>query len=273
MAGPQPNDATETLAERYSRRASLYRELWAPFLHPASARLIARLAAEPAPVSSAVDLATGVGTSLPLLGDAFPNASILGVDFSKGMLAEVPSGFRTAAMDARALSLPGRSVDLVHCAFMLFHLDRPLDVIREAARILRSGGRMSVATWAEIDRICEADEVLARCLDETGVPEVPPALPVFHELVDTPDKMRGLLIGGGFADVESWTDEIRTSLDRPSYLRLRMEMGPDIDRVHALGPEARADFWAAAERRLERLPDGAFEFRAGIVLSVGRVRH
>src|SRR5262249_20727541 len=111
-----PDDSARAITDRYDREALDYRELWAPILRQAGARLIGRLATEPA--RRVVEVGAGVGTLLPDVRAAFPGAVIVGADRSRGMLALTPAAFPRAVMDARALALRSGSADLVLMLFM-----------------------------------------------------------------------------------------------------------------------------------------------------------
>jgi SAM-dependent methyltransferase len=74
-------------------------------------------------------------------------AQVFGVDLSPGMLTTVSSSRSgLAAADAQALPLASASVDAVLMMHMLYHVPDPERAVGEAARVLRSGGRVLVAT-------------------------------------------------------------------------------------------------------------------------------
>jgi SAM-dependent methyltransferase len=77
---------------------SLYLQFGAERTRPA-AELLARIAHHPATL--AVDLGCGPGNSTALLRDAWPDATIIGVDNSPAMLEEPPGGYRTAGSSRR----------------------------------------------------------------------------------------------------------------------------------------------------------------------------
>src|SRR5437764_1452989 len=78
------DEQTAILAERYSLRAEAYDSLWSPVIRPFGERLLSHL-----PFSGAaqiIDVGTGAGALLPLIQEASPGATVLGVDNSEGML-------------------------------------------------------------------------------------------------------------------------------------------------------------------------------------------
>ncbi len=118
--------------------------------------------ADPGPQDRVVDLATGTGLLLHALAarESRP-ATAIGVDRSAGMLAQVgrlPDDWRVIHGDARCVSLPDGTADVVTCCYLLHLLgmeDRGR-VLREARRLLRGapGSRLVIATvWANPDTI------------------------------------------------------------------------------------------------------------------------
>ena len=130
------------LTERYDRDAEAYRELWAPVLRTAALPLARELSGTA--ITHVLDVGTGVGSLLPDLSIIFPDAVVLGVDRSRGMLALAPNRFGRSLMDAQQLGIRSGSVDRVFLVFMLFHLDDPSSGLREARRVLRPGGVVGV---------------------------------------------------------------------------------------------------------------------------------
>lgn len=101
-------------------------------------------------VGDYLDLGTGTGRLLGLFAPRFERG--MGIDLSREMLAVArhhleENGLthcRVRRGDVHQLELAGASVDLVTIHHVLHFLDRPMDAIAEAARILRPGGRLMV---------------------------------------------------------------------------------------------------------------------------------
>jgi len=261
-------DPANQLVERYDREATAYRELWAPVLRVAALKLLPSLSR--GKIERALDLGTGVGTLLQDLSHAFPGARILGVDRSRGMLAHAPMQYGRAVMDAEQLGIASGSMDRVVMVFMLFHLQSPLDGLREANRVLRPGGEVGAITWGS-DLESEATHVWNDCLIAHGAEPSDPAGAARHARVDSPEKMESLLLEAGFVSARSWVDELVYSIDAEHLLGLRMRMGSERPRFAALAPEAQAACVAEARRRMEAMPAEAFIARGRIVYSVGKL--
>jgi demethylmenaquinone methyltransferase/2-methoxy-6-polyprenyl-1,4-benzoquinol methylase len=95
----------------------------------------------------AVDVACGTGALTRELQTMAPEALVVGMDFSHGMLARAEGG-RFAAGDALALPLADASVDVVTIAFGLRNLPEPGQGLLEFRRVLRPGGRLVVCEFS-----------------------------------------------------------------------------------------------------------------------------
>ena len=256
---------TEKLTDRYNREAHAYRELWAPVLHSAGLSLLHELAH--APVQRILDVGTGVGTLLRDLRAAFPGAFVLGADRAHGMLALAPGEFPRTVMDARQLAIPNASFDLVLLIFMLFHLEKPLDGLLEARRVLRPGGSVATLTWAG-DLTSQATQIWTESLDVHGAPPVDPAVEARHAAVDTPEKMETLLRIAGFTSPRCWAGDLIWTLDLEHLLRLRTSMGSAKSRFDSLDPLTREACVATARSLMQGLACEDFVARGRIVYAV-----
>lgn len=110
-----------------------------------------------APVDSLVDVGTGTGRMLELFAPLAAQA--VGVDLSRDMLAVARAMIDRKGLtncqvrlgDMYDLTMADGSADLVLFHQVLHFADDPLAAIREAARILRPGGRVVVVDFAPHD--------------------------------------------------------------------------------------------------------------------------
>jgi ArsR family transcriptional regulator len=149
-------------AESAARYFAAHAEAWDSIrsLHVAESAVeqaIARAMADH-PLGRLVDIGTGTGRMIELLGPAASQA--LGVDRSSEMLrlARVKldkAGIADASLrqaDMYALPLPEGSADSIVIHQVLHYAQAPAAAIAEAARVLRPGGRLLVVDFAAHER-------------------------------------------------------------------------------------------------------------------------
>ena len=133
-----------------------YEPLWQAQLAEAQAVLMAL--ASPAPGDQVLDVACGSGrVSLEAARAVGPDGHVLGVDISGRMVSSAErrareaklSNCRFTRMDAETLGLRDATFDLVLCALGLMYMPNPEQAMREMLRVLRPGGRISLAVWGE----------------------------------------------------------------------------------------------------------------------------
>lgn len=141
----------EEQAQRYARQTKIgARIVYAPL-----ARRIARSLASLEDGAAIVDLGTGPGLLAVELHKLWPQASIIGIDPSREMLriarkhtAEAGiTDFEARLGSAEETSLPANSVDLVVSQSSFHEWEDPQAGLREAFRILKSGGSLILSDY------------------------------------------------------------------------------------------------------------------------------
>jgi ubiquinone/menaquinone biosynthesis C-methylase UbiE/DNA-binding MarR family transcriptional regulator len=106
------------------------------------------------PTDSLLDIGTGTGRILQVFGQLTERA--LGIDSSREMLAVARAKLEELDLphchvrqgDIYNLNIAPDSVDVVTIHHVLHYLDEPATAIREAARVLRPGGRLLIVDFA-----------------------------------------------------------------------------------------------------------------------------
>jgi ubiquinone/menaquinone biosynthesis C-methylase UbiE len=133
-----------------------YQSLWQAQLAEAQAALLAL--ASPAAGEQVLDIACGTGlVSFEAARAVGPRGRVLGIDLSERMIDAAERRARDLSlsscifsrMDAETLALPDASFDVVLCALGLMYMPDPEQALREMSRVLRPGGRLSLAVWGE----------------------------------------------------------------------------------------------------------------------------
>lgn len=127
---------------RYDGFADWYDANIGPFAEPAGRELLGLIGSGQGRL---LDLACGTGINLRRLADA--GWSVTAVDLSADQLQlareRAPAGVELIQADAAALPFADTSFDAVACALLHTDVADFVPVCREAARVLRSGGRLA----------------------------------------------------------------------------------------------------------------------------------
>ena len=182
----------EQVAPQWDRIRSLY-------VSESAVEAAIERAAGPGPFQRVVDLGTGSGRMLTLIGKRAKMA--VGLDLSQNMLNIARANVTRAGLDKVELRhgdifatrLPAASADLVLVHQVLHYLADPAAAVAEAARLVMPGGRLLIIDFAphELERLREehqhrrlgfADDEIRRWLTDAGLtPSAVVALPPDRE--------------------------------------------------------------------------------------------
>jgi ubiquinone/menaquinone biosynthesis C-methylase UbiE len=159
---PQGKDTMDARLQRRIQRygwdlaAVDYESLWQIQLAEAQDALLEL--ASPSAGERVLDIACGTGlVSFGAARAVGPNGHVLGIDLSDRMINAAGRRARDlkisncifSRMDAETLALPDASIDVALCALGLMYMPDPEQALREMYRVLRPGGRVSLAVWGE----------------------------------------------------------------------------------------------------------------------------
>jgi trans-aconitate methyltransferase len=184
-----------------ARRASLFDRWSATYdrprfqdatYRPVHDAVLARLvSAQP---STVVDLGCGTGHLTSRLVERFPDAHVVGVDYSSGMLAKarVRLGDTAALMqcDAQHLALQGSCADVMVCTESFHWYRDQRQVLSDLAAIIRPGGQLIIASIAAITDVGDS---IVHTLSSIGGQPVQAI---------TPSRLKQLLTTAGFDVVQ-----------------------------------------------------------------------
>jgi SAM-dependent methyltransferase len=135
--------------------AEVYDQMFVPALFAQWGDIVAE-AARLAPGQRVLDVACGTGIlALAAAARVGPSGAVAALDANDGMLDVARR--KSSAIDwrsgrAEALPFDNGSFDAVVSQFGMMFFDDPVAALREMMRVLRSGGRVTVAVWDAVDR-------------------------------------------------------------------------------------------------------------------------
>jgi SAM-dependent methyltransferase len=237
----------------YDEIAGTYEAVSAPnyFQRPAE-HLVALL--EISPGDRVLDAGAGTGAVAACALRRTPH--VVAGDLSWPMLRRAMQRGVQMAAAARLPPFPfaDRSFDRVAAAFLLNHLPDPAEALSDLARVLASGGRLGVATWAKGPNDNEPGELWSETAREFIAREVLEervgrALPG-EKLLAEPAHLAGLISKAGLA-----ADSIRQfpfpiSISANDYLTSRSLAMTARFMKDALPPDRWRDFEQKVQRRI-----------------------
>lgn len=161
-----------------------------------------------------LDVAAGRGALLfPAAAKVGPTGHVTAIDFSPDMVRETAKDIESRKlshaeirhMDAEQMNLPDASFDWVMCGFALWMFSEPAQVLQEFYRVLKSGRRVALSTWAADNPFQTwCNEVLRPFVYAPAAKDVPAKIDVRF---DTPLQIETALQKAGFEDIHITVEE------------------------------------------------------------------
>jgi ubiquinone/menaquinone biosynthesis C-methylase UbiE len=205
LANRSPRADYDAVAPLYDSQPGRAREIDPEFL----AFLAQRAAAEPL---SALDIGCGTGNQLVANRAAAPSARLVGVDRSAGMLRQARRKAPDIAWvraDAAQLPFPALSFDFLGCQFAFHHFRAKADMLREAFRVLRSGGRFVLRNLCPQE---SADWLCYRYFPEARIVDLQDFWP--------PEAVMAVMEGAGFTAVAADYEHLRRQQNLSEWIEI-----------------------------------------------------
>jgi SAM-dependent methyltransferase len=274
-----------TIKARYDASAERYRRWWEPVLAPTALALLDSVG----PWSLAgvqpriLDLGTGAGLLALEAVRRWPEARVVGIDVSSGMLG-VAAGEAEARLtprererlelvagDAGRLPFPDGSFDLVVSSFVLQLVASRSATLREVRRILASGGRFASVTWlvGDVNHRFAPDEAFEEALDELDIGDEGEAEEARGGDFVSAAAAAAQLRRAGFRDVHADERVLAHAYDPTTYLDF-LEEYAEREVFEELDDGLRQRLRERTAARLAGLPAGAFVWRVPVAEAIGR---
>lgn len=147
-----------------------------------------------------LDVACGTGHIAGLAAER--GARSEGIDFASTMVAKARERYPAVPFlegDAEQLPYDDEVFDAVACGFGLLHMARPDQVIKEASRVLKSGGHYTFTVWCSPHQGGEFFKLVMGAVQKHGAADAPlPSAPPMFRFSD-PDECMKALTEAGFA--------------------------------------------------------------------------
>ena len=186
-----------------------------------------------------LDIGCGTGNQLVANRGAAPDAKLVGVDRSLGMLRQArpkASDIAWVQADAAALPFPAASFDFIGCQFAFHHFRDKAGMLRAAFRVLRPGGRFVLRNACPQE---STDWLYYEYFPEALVADLQDFWP--------PDAVAAVMEGAGFAPVTIDYEHLHFEQNLSAWLEI-VRRRDTCSQLQAISDAA----YAAGVRRLER---------------------
>lgn len=254
----------EKMASLFDTLSDSYDDVGVDFFQPIAATLIQSMA--PVPGERWLDIGCGRGAVLLPVAEAIgPSGIAVGIDISEGMIDHARRfanhvGLRNVEClvdDAQAPMLVKGPFDTISSCLVLFFLVDPLRALQSWIPLLKTGGRIGVTTFGEIDPHWKD-------IDEVFQPYLPPLMRDARTSgkegpFESDEGMEQLLRDAGFSNVHTTKATIPVRFaDAAQWYAFTWSIGQRMMWL-AIPEESRAQVRADAESRLAQYaePDGS----------------
>jgi SAM-dependent methyltransferase len=262
--------------DRVSSGWSDERGLLGTALGPVGDRLVERL--DPEPGRTVLELAAGIGhVGFKVAERLGASGLLISTDFAPAMVARARAfgeelgldNVEYRVLDAERMDMDDSSVDGVLCRFGYMLMADPAAALAETRRVLREGGRLSFAVWAEPERNPWAAIPGKTMVDLGHLPAPEPGAPGIFSLAD-PSRIEALVTGAGFGEPE--IEEVPVDWgygDADDHWRLTLELTGSISElVEGLSPDERERAREAIRERTAPLLEAGGPGLTGVALTV-----
>ena len=219
------------------------------------------------PGETVLELAAGTGeTGFEAAAIVGPRGRLISSDFSPAMLetarrrgAQVGVGnVEYRVIDAERIDLDTDSVDRVLCRYGYMLMADPARALAESRRVLRPGGRLTLAVWGPPERNAFFTAIVMSLVQRGHMPPPEPEGPGLFSMASEA-RTRRLLDDAGFADVRTGhVPMVFPVPDVDAYVDFVADTaGPVALVVRGLSSDERREVSADVEAAFERMADGS----------------
>jgi SAM-dependent methyltransferase len=171
-------------------------------------------------------------------------------------------------MDLVQLGIRQSVADAAVLAFVLFLIPNPAAALAEVRRVLRPGGVMGCTSWGKGYEL-PGTAIWTRELNRHGAgPDLKPDAAKRDTLMDTTDKLRGLLEDARLTVSRVWIERPERRWTGPELLELSSRYGATSRRLATLDPAKRRECLARVGVALAALSAEELMYRPEMLLAV-----
>jgi ubiquinone/menaquinone biosynthesis C-methylase UbiE len=263
-------EAAEAIAPSWERRRAYIEAVSTPVREWMLREL------SPRPGDTVLELAAGVGeTGFDAALMVGERGRLISTDFSPAMIEAArrrgaERGFGNVeyrVLDAERLELEADSVDGVLCRFGYMLMGDPARALAETRRVLRPGGRVTLAVWGAMERNPFFTIVAISLVHHGHLPPPEPQGPPVFSMASA-ERTTALLEGAGFSGVRTEEVPVRFEVpDAEEYLNVVSDTaGPLGLALRGLSETDREGVKADVEHSLARFAAGRGCELPGVVL-------